>query len=155
MTNTFTWKNLTLQVRFQWSYGNDVMNQLARLRNQMKYARNTGQIQLRRWRYQGDVTDVPKSVYADPMENYRASSRWVEDGSYLRLKNVTLSYNWKPKKVVKNIRFSFTATNLLTWSKYTGYDPEANNTSNAFVRGVDGGAYPRARTYNLGVNMTF
>ncbi|MBQ7297029.1 MAG: TonB-dependent receptor, partial [Alistipes sp.] len=80
---------------------------------------------------------------------------FVEDGSYLRLKDVTLAYTLKPKKIFKTLRLSFTATNLLTWSKYTGYDPEVNTSSSPFVMGVDKGAYPKARSYNFGIEATF
>jgi hypothetical protein len=79
----------------------------------------------------------------------------VEDGSYLRLKDVTLAYTWKPKRAVKQVRISFTATNLLTWTKYTGYDPEVNSSSSPFVMGVDKGAYPKARSFNFGLEATF
>ena len=153
--NTFSYNGFSLNVLFQFSYGNDIMNDFNRSRDNMKEARNTSTRTLRAWRNEGDVTDVPMIRYSDPMDNYRVSDMHVEDGSYLRLKDVTLSYTWKPKRAIKQLRVSFTATNLLTWTKYTGYDPEVNSSSSPFVMGVDQGAYPKARSFNFGLEATF
>ena len=153
--NTFSWKGFALNILFQWSYGNDVLNEFHRDRDAMKYTRNTSRRVLGAWKKEGDVTDVPMVRYSDPMENYRVSSMWVEDGSYLRLKDLTLSYVLKPKKYIKTLKVSFTATNLLTWSNYSGYDPEVNTSTSPFVLGVDNGAYPKARSFNFGIEATF
>ena len=155
MGNTFSWKGFTLNVFFSYSYGRDVMNNFRRDRNQMALVRNTGRDVLRRWQKQGDITDRPMMRYADPMTNFRASSMWIEDGSYLRLKDVTLSYTYRPKIYVKSIKLSFTGVNLLTWSKYSGYDPEVNSSTTSLQMGIDSGAYPKARSYNFGVEFTF
>lgn len=83
----------------------------------------------------------------------------VEDGSYLKLSNITLGYTF-PKKIVNKIglsklRLYATGNNLLTWTKYTGYDPEVSTMSNAMTPGVDFGAYPRSRSFVFGVNVAF
>lgn len=153
--NNFSWKGLGLSVLFQFSYGNDVLNEFNRDRDALKLARNTSTRLLRAWQREGDVTDVPMARYSDPMQNYRVSSLFVEDGSFLRLKDITLSYTLKPKKIVKSLRLSFSAANLITWSKYSGYDPEVNTSTSPFVMGVDSGAYPKARTFNFGIEATF
>lgn len=154
--NIFSYKQWSLNVFLQFSYGGQILNDFRRDRNSMSMARNTGQDMLRRWQNQGDITDRPRVEYADYMGNFRQSSLWLEDASYLRLKDVTLSYNIKLKKsFVKNVKLQFTAANLLTWSKYSGYDPEVNTSSNPFVQGIDNGAFPKARSYNFGVNLTF
>lgn len=153
--NTFSWNGLSLNILFQFSYGNDILNEFNRRRDNLKEARNTSTRLLRAWKQEGDVTDVPMARYSDPMDNYRVSSMFVEDGSYLRLKDLTLAYTIKPKRFFKSLRLSFTATNLLTWSSYSGYDPEVNTSSSPFVMGVDSGAYPKARSYNFGIEATF
>ncbi len=153
--NTFSWNGLSLNILFQFSYGGDILNEFNRDRDDLSDARNTSTRTLRAWKQEGDITDVPMVRYSDPMDNYRVSNMFIEDGSYLRLKDVTLAYTWKPKKFFKSLRFSFTATNLLTWSKYSGYDPEVNTSTSPFVMGVDKGAYPKARSYNFGIEATF
>ena len=153
--NSFSWRGFSLNVLFQWSYGGDILNEFNRDRDAMKLARNTSRRVLNAWKSEGDVTNVPMVRYSDLMENYRVSSMWVEDGSFLRLKDVTLAYTLKPKKFVKSLKFSFTAVNLPTWSKYSGYDPEVNSSTQPFVMGVDNGSYPKARTFNFGIDVTF
>src|SRR5690606_36092120 len=88
----------------------------------------------------------------------RHSSRTVEDGSYIRLKTVSLGYTVPPtitrKWHVPNLRFSLAAQNLLTWTNYSGMDPEVSVRNSVLTRGFDYSAYPRARTIVLGVNLT-
>ena len=158
MSNMVSYKKFALSVFIQFVQGNDLMNDFRRDRNSFTLARNIGQDMLRRWQKQGDVTDRPRAVYSDPMLNFRQSSLWLENGSYVRLKDVSLSYTLKPndsKFFFKTAKFTFTMNNVLTWSKYSGYDPEVNTASNPFVRGMDDGAFPRARSFNFGVNVTF
>ena len=101
---------------------------------------------------------MPRLVRGDPMRNYSVSSLFVEDGSFLRLKTLGLGYNVSKKILRKSgmssVRFSVTATNLLTWTKYTGLDPEVNS-SNPLFRGLDRFAYPRPRTIAFAVNVRF
>ena len=102
-------------------------------------------------------TDVPRS---GNVENIHNSTRFVEDGSYLRLKNLTLSYNL-PKSLlfkagIEKAQIYITGQNLLTFTKYSGYDPEVNAYGSSSVAlGVDYGTYPQARTCIVGVNITF
>ncbi|RHK37611.1 SusC/RagA family TonB-linked outer membrane protein [Bacteroides ovatus] len=159
MSNTFSYKGISLNIMMQWSYGNKVMNEFRRTRNAMRTTGNLGQDALARWKAQGDITNFPMIRYQDKMENFRPSSFNMEDGSFLRIKEVTLSYNiprkWCKKAFLKSANVYISGTNLLTWSKYSGYDPEVNTATSAFIRGVDNGAFPKSRSYNLGVNLTF
>ena len=103
---------------------------------------------------------MPRALWNDPVGNSAFSSRWIEDGSYLRLKSVTLTYNLNPKLFKKAgiSRFSVytTGQNLLTVTKYTGFDPEVNAFGlSATEQGIDYGTYPQARTVTVGVNVEF
>ena len=114
---------------------------------------------LKRWRKDGDITDFPKLVSADPMENFRSSTFCVEDGSYIRLKDISLSYSL-PENVCKKLKMkqfdiSVNASNLLTWTNYSGYDPEVNTSTQTVITGLDNGAFPKSRVYTLGVKLIF
>src|SRR5690606_27983688 len=157
--NSFSYKSFTLNVLFQGSYGNEVMNELRRSRNQMTFTRNMGQDALARWRQQGDVTDFPMVRYGDSMENFRASSFNMEDASFVRLKEIVLGYSLRGKKLeksfIRGINMYVSGTNLLTWSQYSGYDPEVNSSTNPFIQGVDNGSFPKSRSYNFGLTLQF
>ncbi len=159
MGNNFSYRGFSLNVLFQWSYGNQVMNELRRLRNQMQFTGNLGQDALQRWRQQGDVTHFPMVRYGDSMENFRASTFNLEDGSFLRLKEVVFGYNlpsgYFKNSFVRGVNLQVSGSNLLTWSKYSGYDPEVNSSTNPFIQGVDSGSFPKARFYNFGVTVQF
>lgn len=159
LNNRISYKGWSLSANFYWSKGNMVMNELRRRRNQMTYTGNLGQDALKRWRQQGDVTDFPMIRYGDAMENFRPSSFSVEDGSFIRLKEVILSYSIPADYLrglfVNSINAYVSGTNLLTWSKYSGYDPEVNSSTNPFVQGVDNGSFPKSRSFNLGIRVQF
>jgi TonB-dependent starch-binding outer membrane protein SusC len=116
---------------------------------------------LNRWRKEGDVTTVPKAGQnAKGTQNLRPSDRYIEDASYLRLRDVTLGYTIPTNSLkslfkdnVSSLRVYLTAQNLLTFTGYKGYDPEVSG--NIFDRGVDRGQYPQARTFMLGVQVGF
>ena len=111
---------------------------------------------LRRWKTPGQITDMPRAVSGN--DNLKASSRWIEDGSYLRLKNITLSYQFN-KKLIRKLGISkiqpyITAQNLITFTRYKGFDPEVNQWGdNAVVQGIDWGTYPQSKTFIFGVNI--
>ena len=114
---------------------------------------------LDRWREQGDVTDFPRPLRDDPLESdSRIQSRWVEDGSYIKLKNINLNYSF-PEALIGRLGLSkldayITGSNLITWTKYTGFDPDVNSYS-GLRAGVDEGSYPQSRTVILGLNFGF
>ncbi|TCC93160.1 TonB-dependent receptor [Pedobacter hiemivivus] len=156
-TNSFTYKNFDLSVLFQWSYGNDILNS-GKYRyeaGQNYYANVTTEYWNNRW-----TSTNPSNTYAalTGLGKIETSSYYVEDGSYLRLKNINLGYNFEESKLknykIRGIRFYVTAENLVTWTKYTGFDPEiASYTS--LLPGIDNISYPRARTFTFGLNLKF
>lgn len=159
LTNDFSYKGVSLNVFITWSYGNKIMNEIRRRRNQMLTTNNLGQDALDRWSNPGDVTDFPMIRYGDTMENFRASSFSMEDGSFLRLKEITLKYELPRKMLSKtpidNLSVYVSGANLLTWSKYSGYDPEVNSSTNPFIQGVDNGSLPVSRSVNFGLSVKF
>lgn len=155
MTNTFSWKGFSLTVFLQGSYGNDIYNASRIETESMSSTRNQSTHVLNRWQKPGDITDVPKA--GTPVAN---SSYYIEDGSYLRVKDLTLSYNFKgnllKKLGVTRLQPYFTASNLLTFTKYSGTDPEVNEWGNSGgIQGIDWGTYPFSKTYVFGVNIEF
>ena len=155
MTNTFSWKGFNLSIFLQGSYGNDIFN-ASRMETEGMYdGKNQSTRVLDRWRIPGQITDVPKAGFQ--MHN---SSYFIEDGSYLRVKDISLSYDIKGallnKWGITRLQPYFTATNLLTWTKYSGMDPEVNQWGNSgAVQGIDWGTYPQCRAFVFGVNLEF
>lgn len=143
----------------QYSYGGEIYSEINHQRNSVVRYNNTSTDALDRWREQGDITDFPKPVRDDPMESdSRIQSRWVEDGSYIKLKSVNLRYQL-PLQIVKKMKFDrieiyCSASNLLTWTNYTGYDPDVNSYSGLRM-GIDNGSYPQSRTFMFGVKFGF
>jgi TonB-linked SusC/RagA family outer membrane protein len=157
-TNNMIYKQFELSVFLQFSYGNDIFNGNRIFIEAMKGADNQSTEVLRRWRQPGDLTDIPRATDADPNNNNRISSRFVEDGSYLRVKNVTLSYvlpqTFAQRIKVRNARVYVSAQNLLTFTNYSGMDPEVNYTGDSnLLRATDFFTYPQARSFNVGFNL--
>ena len=161
-TNNFNYKNFDLSVFFQYSYGNKQLH-WSRFFQEHGGARNTSflRTQLDRWQQPGDVTMVPKMESANYAGNLRPS-RFVEDGSYLRLKNVTLGYNVPAEFLtdmgvgISRVRLYVTGQNLLTFTKYSGLDPEVTATaSTALTRGIEFYTIPQSRSVMGGINITF
>lgn len=156
-SNKFQYKGFDLNVFFQWSYGNDIIN-ANRLMLESGYKFNTNQYAsyADRWSLDNQDSTIP-AAKGSAYKTY--STRIVEDGSYLRLKTVTLGYNLPSgllkKLKIAQVRFYVTGQNLLTWTNYSGYDPEVSIRRSALTPGFDYSAYPRARTYTLGTNITF
>lgn len=153
--NNFTYKSFDLAIFFEWSYGNDIFN-ASKLNEQgiLDYMNVTSDYFYNSW-----TPTNPSNKYPGIAQISTApSSYFVEDGSYLRLKNISLGYKL-PKEVldqmgISALRVFATGTNLITWTKYTGLDPEVNST-NPLMTGFDRFSYPRARTINLGLNVKF
>ena len=107
-----------------------------------------------RWQNEGQVTTVPKATFQDPMGNSRFSDRWIEDGSYLRLKTVTLSYTLPVNSsFLQGLQFWIQGNNLLTFSKYLGSDPEFSPTSAVIGQGIDLGQLPQSRSIVAGIKI--
>lgn len=155
MTNSFAYKGFNLSFLIQGSYGNDIFN-ASRVETEGMYdGKNQSTRVLDRWRRPGMITEIPKAGY-----DLRTSSYFVEDGSFIRLKDVTLSYNfngkWMNKLGITRLQPYFTATNLVTLTKYLGFDPEVNQWGNSgTIQGIDWGSYPQTRSFVFGVNIDF
>ncbi|MEY2868620.1 MAG: hypothetical protein RIR01_1080, partial [Bacteroidota bacterium] len=135
--------------------GNDIYNGLRNNLEEMSGYENQTVAVANRWVAEGQQTDIPKATWGDPMGNADFSSRWIEDGSYLRLKTLVLGYDFKVNDAnyVKYIKLYATANNLLTFTKYLGYDPEFSPTSSIFGQGTDIGLAPQFRTVQLGLRL--
>ena len=155
MTNSFTYKGFNLSIFLQGSYGNDIFN-ASRIETEGMYdGKNQSTRVLNRWRIPGQITDVPKAGF-----DLKNSSYFVEDGSYLRIKDISLSYTfqgaWMKKIGLQRLQPYFTATNPFTFTKYKGMDPEVNQWgSSGAVQGIDWGTYPQCRSYVFGINVEF
>ncbi len=178
-TNTFSYKGFDLSVLITGTYGNDVYNNLARVNtnpNNINVSRNLMVDVLNFARVTTDAQGIPSLANPDtkvarlsygPNGNYlRHTSRWVEDGSYMRVKNVTLSYNiphafLTRQNIVKSLRVSVSGQNLYTLTHYKGYDPEVGAyvgrdvDANNQPIGLDYGRYPLTAVYSFGINATF
>ncbi len=148
------WKNFTFSARFTYSLGNDVYNYTRRTLESMSGLENQTQAVLNRWRAEGQVTSMPKVTYGDPMGNARFSDRWIEDGSYLKFKNLTVAYDVPIKKgLITGIQVYAVAENICTWTKYKGYDPEFSASTNPLGYGIDAFMTPQARTFYVGLKL--
>ncbi len=158
ISNTFSYKGLDLTVFFQGVYGNKILNANRFELEYLNGTTNQDRDMLNRWTPTNTNTDIPRASTTRPAN--RISTRQIEDGSYLRLKNVQLAYNL-PASVTKSIhvqgiRFYVTAQNYLTWTKYSGYDPEVNRFGQeSRSQGFDYASYPAAKTLIFGLNVNF
>lgn len=145
----------TLSALFTYSYGNDVYNyQRSQLESGLDYS-NQSTVMLSRWTSEGQNTLQPKIAYGDPMGNARFSDRWIEDGSYLKLKNLTLSYNLPLKSnFIEGINIWISANNLLTFTKYLGSDPEFSTRNSVLYQGIDNGLIPLSKSYYIGFKFS-
>ncbi|TZF83881.1 TonB-dependent receptor [Pedobacter sp. BS3] len=155
-SNNFRYKDFDLNVFLQWSYGNDIVNanRLIFEAGNKLYLNQFATFE-NRWTPDNTDTDMPR---AGGQYGYAYSTRIIEDGSFLRLKTVSLGYNL-PKSLlqhvkVKSVRVYTSAQNLATWTKYSGSDPEVSVKRTALTPGFDYSAYPRARTITFGVNVS-
>ena len=159
-TNSFTYKGFDLSVFFQWSYGNDILNAnrlFFESSNNMQRELNQYASYADRWTPENPDSDIPAATQSS--SNRVFSSRVIEDGSFLRLKTVTLGYTFPKTMIAKahlsNVRLYLAAQNLWTWTNYSGYDPEVSVRNSALTPGLDFSSYPRAYTISFGVNLGF
>ena len=155
-TNNLAYKGLSLNLLFTGSVGNKIFNVSKIDMIGMRNGANQLHDAVRRWRIPGQITDIPKAGEPD---NVKASDMWVEDGSYLKLKNITLSYDitgkWLRKANIARIQPYVTLANFVTFTKYSGYDPEVSQNTDATSMGLDFGTYPNNRNVTFGVNVDF
>ncbi len=154
ITNAFKYKRFTMNVLFTYSYGNDVFNYQRSLLESGSTLYNQTANMLGRWQTEGQNAVLPKSVYGDPMGNNRFSDRWIEDGSYFRLKNLSVSYDLPVQsRFFQGILVWVSATNLFTLTKYLGTDPESSLNGSVLYQGIDAGLISQGRSYYLGVKI--
>ena len=190
--NTFRYKNFDLNIFINGSYGNKVMNytllaggsggigtmrspwvnqnmtataghaQLVPIDPDKAYEGTNWYDDIENIRVANSGTKTPRPTLSDPNDNDRISSRFIEDGSYLRIKNIALGYTfpkkWISKAKIENLRLYANIQNLYTFTKYTGYDPEvgaSTQDSTGLTYGLDNGRYPTPTTYSFGLNITF
>lgn len=156
-SNNFNWKNFDLNIFFSWSYGNDILN-ANRLIFESGWKAQTNQLAsyAGRWTPDNPTSDIPRAG-ATGSEEY--SSRVIEDGSFLRLKNVSLGYTIPSRQLrkagISSMRVYVSADNIWTLTNYSGPDPEVSTRNSVLTPGFDWSAYPRAYGFTAGVNITF
>ncbi len=158
LTNNLTFKRFDLNVFIQGSYGNDIYNATRIDLEGMFDSKNQSVSVLNRWTPENTITDIPKAGAG--VINVRNSSRFVEDGTYARLKSLTLSYRLLDKgskfKGINKLSIYVTGQNLLTLTNYSGFDPEVNAFGNSATEmGIDYGTYPQSRALIFGINVDF
>ncbi len=156
-TNTFAYKNFDLSVLFQGSYGNKIYSQIKQYLLLTTGFQNSLDEVANRWAPENENGTVPRANENVP--TIPVSDRFLEDGSYIRLKTITIGYNL-PKNLlskvkIKNVRIYASALNTVTWTKYDGYDPEVNYYRNSTAQGIDYSTYPNAKSFIGGVSITF
>lgn len=150
----FQYGRLTLGAVFTYSLGNDAYDALRASLESGSSLYNQSTAMLSRWTAEGQITSVPKATYGDPMGNSRFSDRWIEDASYLRLKQINLTYTLPIKpKFIQGAQVWAAVDNVFTITKYLGADPEFGCGMSAVYQGVDAGLTPSSRSYNLGVRL--
>ena len=153
MNNSLSYKGFELSVFLQGIAGNKIYNANNIDNTGRAPAYNQTTDVLKRWQGEGTSNSMPRAVFGDPNQNTRVSDRFVENGSYLRLKNITLSYTfpkqWLQKAQIENARLSLSCENVATITGYSGFDPEVG------INGIDQNRYPISRTFSLGLNFNF
>jgi TonB-linked SusC/RagA family outer membrane protein len=155
INSTLTYKRVSFSALFTFSKGNQIFNYTRQqLEGERGYQNQTINV-LNRWQADGQVTNVPRAVFGDPIANSRFSDRWIEDGSYLRLRTVNVTYNVpiKAKGALKAIKVYATANNVFTLTKYLGYDPEFSATDGILTQGIDTGLEPQFTSIQLGIRI--
>ena len=148
------WKGIDFSVMLQGTVGNDIYD--ATRRTDIAYI-NLPKYMLNRWTGPGTSNKIPRFTFTDSNNNWLSSDLFVKNGNYMRVKNVILGYTLPSrltrKVFISNLRLYVSAENLLTFTKYEGFDPEISSGGTSL--GIDRGVYPQARTYTFGVNLSF
>ncbi|HEY4327353.1 MAG TPA: TonB-dependent receptor [Mucilaginibacter sp.] len=157
-----SYKNFDATVFFQGVAGNKVLNALRIIEEGMPRLFNSDTNVLNAWTPSNTNTDIPRTISGDPNRNGRLSTRWIESGAYLRLKNVIIGYTLPAGVIgsatnsfVKRLRFYVSGQNLITFTGYKGYDPEIGSKNGTLTNGVDFGQYPSARVFEFGLQAGF
>lgn len=159
---TASYKGFDASIFFQGVQGNEIFNGTRVLTEGMNRLFNAGTQVLNAWTPTNTNTDIPRAIAQNPALNARMSTRFIEDGSYLRLKNVIIGYtlpasalNALKKINVSKLRVYVSSQNLLTFTKYKGFDPEISGRGNTFTNGIDFGQFPSSRSFQVGLQASF
>ena len=151
----FRWRDLELGALFTYSLGNDAYNALRANLESGNSLSNQSIAMENRWMADGQVTDIPRATYDDPMGNARFSDRWIEDASYLKFKRLMLSYRVPVRSTsfLQGVSVWAAVNNLCTLTKYLGTDPEFSYNQSVLYQGVDAGLTPQSRSFQIGVKL--
>jgi hypothetical protein len=157
-----SYKGWDMSANFSGVQGNDILDRNQYWLEGMVIPFNSSVKIKDRWKQDGDISDIPRAVSPDANQNTRVSDRWIHDGSFLRLKTLSVGYS-VPSGVLKKISFNIvsglrlycSAENLITLTKYPGFDPEIGEIGDNLVQGLDWGQYPQSRLYLFGVEVKF
>ena len=152
----FRWRDLELGALFTYSLGNDAYNALRADLESGSSLSNQSVAMENRWMADGQVTDIPRVTYEDPMGNARFSDRWIEDASYLKFKRLMLSYHvpLRSTSFLQGVSVWAAVNNLCTLTKYLGPDPEFSYGQSVLYQGVDAGLTPQSRSFQIGVKLS-
>jgi TonB-linked SusC/RagA family outer membrane protein len=160
VNTTVSYNRFSLFVSFFYSFGGDIYNNFARRRNSFQSTSRVPEPDVIHniWTQPGDEALYPRPEYVSHNTYTGPTNMWIEDGSYIKLRTVKLSYDLRPKYAKKIFMEGLSAyvyaNNLLTWTAYKGYDPEFS-TTNALTQGIDTGKYPRKREFGFGFSLKF
>jgi TonB-linked SusC/RagA family outer membrane protein len=161
LTNTINYMGVDFSLFLQYSYGNEMINfgNTTLLNSGEDINNNQSRTALQRWKEEGDIVSIPKYEFGNTINN-RFSSRFVEDASYLRIKNVTIGYTFSQQLISKlrlrNLRLYASGTNVWTLTNYSGADPEVNSLDGSTTaQGLDLYTFPQVRTILVGLNLGF
>lgn len=154
LSSMLSWKRFSLDMQWNYSFGNDVYNYLrSQLESGSNFFNQTTALN-RRWIAEGQVTDIPRASFGDPMGNARFSDRWIEDGSYLRLRRATLSYKLPVNSIwLQGLTMWVAGNNLFTFTRYLGSDPEFSIANGVLYQGIDAGLVPQGRSFQVGLKL--
>jgi TonB-linked SusC/RagA family outer membrane protein len=161
INNTFSYKNFDLGILIQGSYGGEILNIGKRYYENLEGNQNQLRTVLNRWKSEEDPGDgwMPRVRSTPTGQTSQVSSRWVEDGSYLRVNNITFGYSFSNRILsrvnIENLRIYLSAQNPILITKYSGFNPEVNTSENTVHAGSDHGVYPTSKSYSFGLNITF
>lgn len=154
ISSHLNWKHWNLDMTFTYSLGNDIYNYERSILESGKYFYNQTTVMNSRWTTEGQITDVPRIAYQDPHGNSRFSDRWIEDGSYLRLSNITLSYSLPLHyQFLQGFTVWGAVNNLFTVSKYLGSNPDCTAGNGVLLQGIDRGVLGLGRSFAMGVKI--
>ncbi|MEX2369415.1 MAG: SusC/RagA family TonB-linked outer membrane protein [Bacteroidales bacterium] len=151
---SLSYKRFTLGIVFQFVYGNNIFNYVRYQNERMSTLDNQSSSTLNRWQFDGHITDIPRAAYDDLIGNSDFSTRWIEDGSYARLKNISLSYKMPDEFLVfRAAEIYISVNNLFTLSKYLGYYPEFAFSYSQIHQGIDYGLMPQSTQFIAGIKL--